>query len=119
MQACVRTHTHTHITNAHVHITNALTHIRARTHTNAHAWQVPEVDVFAFGLILFEVLSEEQPWAHLQHLPMHEIEGMVQYGSRPRFKNDDMHGVATLVRLCLMPNHHERPSLADIVARVR
>jgi hypothetical protein len=30
-----------------------------------------------------------------------------------------MHGVATLVRLCLMPNHHERPSLADIVARVR
>lgn len=40
-------------------------------------WQlcadVAAIDVFAFGLTLFEMASQTRPWSHLRHLPMHEV----------------------------------------------
>eukprot|EP00041_Stephanoeca_diplocostata_P026961 m.735127 g.735127 ORF g.735127 m.735127 type:complete len:1467 (-) comp23086_c1_seq22:629-5029(-) len=77
------------------------------------------VDVFSFGLTLFEMASQTRPWGHLRHLPMHEVERMVRYGSRPRFVDDDMLGVAALVRMCLMPSHSDRPSITRVLELVR
>lgn len=79
----------------------------------------PETDTFAFGLILCEMMSCETPWPLLQHLPLYEIEIMVQYGSRPRIDDKGRLGMAGLVRMCLNPNKYERPTLEQVIQLVQ
>uniref|UniRef100_A0A1L8DKR2 Mitogen-activated protein kinase kinase kinase 7 n=1 Tax=Nyssomyia neivai TaxID=330878 RepID=A0A1L8DKR2_9DIPT len=88
------------------------------------AWMAPEVfesstytekcDVFSWGIILWEVLSREQPFKEIEHT--FTIMWSVHKGHRPPLIEGCPRPIENLMTSCWDPNPSNRPSMSKVVA---
>jgi serine/threonine protein kinase len=78
---------------------------------------IPASDVFAFGLILFEILTNEP--AFPANLNPYAIQCQVTRGVRPRIPDSVLPPAQALITDCWAAERDERPTFAEIVNRLR
>mmetsp|Transcript_16260 Transcript_16260/g.63394 ORF Transcript_16260/g.63394 Transcript_16260/m.63394 type:complete len:418 (+) Transcript_16260:1-1254(+) len=88
-------------------------------------WLAPEVlrsepyssaaDVYAFGIIMFEVLTLRLPYATTEYSFMYQLEDMIVAGSRPEIPPDTSPVLARLMAKCWAAVTTERPEFDEIV----
>ena len=91
-------------------------------------------DVFSFGIVLNEIISEEEPFAdencsslHTGEQDIHEpvwtplnsIADFIQQGLRPKMSPNTPKPVRKLLNLCLLGAAVARPSMEDVVNAVK
>ncbi|XP_059616737.1 mitogen-activated protein kinase kinase kinase 7 [Phlebotomus argentipes] len=91
------------------------------------AWMAPEVfesstytekcDVFSWGIILWEVLSREQPFKEIEHT--FTIMWSVHKGHRPPLMEGCPRPIENLMTSCWDPNPSNRPSMSKVVATMQ
>lgn len=72
-----------------------------------------KVDVFAFGVILWEMLTGQQPWAELEH-PMQIVFVVGVQGQRLPLPEDCPPALAALIPRCWHEEPAERPSFREL-----
>jgi len=77
-------------------------------------------DVYAFGVIVWEVLIEKIPW---EGLTLEEIEMEVRQGNRPSplpnaHGNDEIELLNSLIKKCWNSNPRERPMMLDLQSKL-
>ncbi|XP_052210698.1 uncharacterized protein LOC127813654 isoform X2 [Diospyros lotus] len=89
-------------------------------------WMAPEVlrndpsneksDVFSFGVILWELMTESIPWNHLNPI---QVVGVVGFMDRRLDLPDSLDpGVSAIIRDCWQSNPGNRPSFEDLIPRM-
>ncbi|XP_060195638.1 serine/threonine-protein kinase STY17-like isoform X4 [Lycium barbarum] len=91
--------------------------------TGTYRWMAPEViehrpydhkaDVFSFGIVLWELLSGEIPYAHLT--PLQAAVGVVQQGLRPRIPEHAHPKLVELLEKCWQQDPTQRPDFSEIL----
>ncbi|KAI4381809.1 hypothetical protein MLD38_007848 [Melastoma candidum] len=91
--------------------------------TGTYRWMAPEViehrpydnkaDVFSFGIVLWELLTGELPYAYLT--PLQAAVGVVQKGLRPTIPENANPKFAELLQRCWKQNPAKRPSFSEIL----
>ena len=77
-----------------------------------------KIDVFAYGMSMFEVLLGDTFWPNMD---LGEIENMIESGARPNImsippeKQDSLKILISIVVGCWLPNPAERPTFESIV----
>lgn len=76
-----------------------------------------KVDVFSFGIVLWEILTSEEPYANMHYGAI--IGGIVNNTLRPTIPNYCDIEWRTLMEQCWAPNPAVRPSFTEIASRLR
>ncbi|CAK8534702.1 unnamed protein product [Lathyrus sativus] len=76
-----------------------------------------KVDVFSFGIVLWEILTGEEPYANMHYGAI--IGGIVNNTLRPTIPNYCDLEWRTLMEQCWAPNPAARPSFTEIASRLR
>ncbi|XP_014501300.1 uncharacterized protein LOC106762102 [Vigna radiata var. radiata] len=76
-----------------------------------------KVDVFSFGIVLWEILTGEEPYANMHYGAI--IGGIVNNTLRPTIPNHCDSEWRTLMEQCWAPNPAARPSFTEIARRLR
>ncbi|KAL8264203.1 hypothetical protein R6Q59_022333 [Mikania micrantha] len=76
-----------------------------------------KVDVFSFGIVLWEILTGEEPYANMHYGAI--IGGIVSNTLRPPIPKDCDGEWRRLMEQCWAPNPMVRPSFAEITGRLR
>lgn len=85
-----------------------------------------KIDVYSFGIILWEALELSQPWTHdgtrFQRGPLNsKIMNAVEAGERPPISNEDEapKGYVSLVKACWDGDPKRRPNFRDVLYRLQ
>ncbi|GJR61683.1 serine/threonine-protein kinase EDR1 [Tanacetum coccineum] len=85
---------------------------------NGSSTKVSEkVDVFSFGIVLWEILTGEEPYANMHYGAI--IGGIVSNTLRPLIPKDCDGEWRRLMELCWSPNPMLRPSFTEITNKLR
>ncbi|KAL2331026.1 hypothetical protein Fmac_018607 [Flemingia macrophylla] len=76
-----------------------------------------KVDVFSFGIVLWEILTGDEPYANMHYGAI--IGGIVNNTLRPTIPNYCDLEWKTLMEQCWAPNPSVRPSFTEIAGRLR
>ncbi|KAJ0593693.1 putative dual-specificity kinase TKL-Pl-6 family [Helianthus annuus] len=76
-----------------------------------------KVDVFSFGIVLWEILTGEEPYANMHYGAI--IGGIVNNTLRPPIPKDCDGEWRRLMEQCWAPNPMLRPSFTEITGRLR
>ncbi|XP_020983395.1 serine/threonine-protein kinase STE20 isoform X1 [Arachis duranensis] len=76
-----------------------------------------KVDVFSFGIVLWEILTGEEPYANMHYGAI--IGGIVNNTLRPTIPSYCDNEWRTLMEQCWAPNPAARPSFTEIASRLR
>ncbi|KAL2331027.1 hypothetical protein Fmac_018608 [Flemingia macrophylla] len=76
-----------------------------------------KVDVFSFGIVLWEILTGEEPYANMHYGAI--IGGIVNSTLRPTIPSHCDPEWRTLMEQCWAPNPAARPSFTEIASRLR
>ncbi|KAK7243820.1 hypothetical protein RIF29_38632 [Crotalaria pallida] len=76
-----------------------------------------KVDVFSFGIVLWEILTGEEPYANMHYGAI--IGGIVNNTLRPTIPSYCDEEWRTLMEECWAPNPAARPSFTEIASRLR
>ncbi|KAH3756595.1 EEF1A lysine methyltransferase 2 [Pelomyxa schiedti] len=92
-------------------------------HVGTHAYTAPEIDasgeydksidIFAFGIILWEMVTRKRPWIY-EYRPA-EVVYLKSLGKRPTIPPDTNPKLASLIERCWHQNVESRPAFTDIV----
>jgi len=77
----------------------------------------PSADIYSFGMLLWELLSNTQPYSEKNHGEI--ILAVVNEGRRPHVGPGFPDCYADLIRDCWKQNRHDRPSFPDIIRRLK
>eukprot|EP00803_Ostreobium_quekettii_P004885 evm.model.scf_799.4 EVM.evm.TU.scf_799.4 scf_799:26035-31290(+) len=77
----------------------------------------PSVDVYSFGMLLWELLADLQPYSEKNHGEI--ILAVVNEGRRPLIDDSFPDCYADLIRDCWKQNRQDRPRFPDIVRRLK
>ncbi|KAK8847280.1 hypothetical protein M9Y10_019867 [Tritrichomonas musculus] len=75
-----------------------------------------EGDVYAFGMIMYEILTNEKPFKNLNFF---EVLTKVATGNRPSINATIMDSYSKLIQKCWSQNPSDRPTFDDIVKMLR
>lgn len=75
----------------------------------------PKVDIYSYGIILWEMLTKEVPYSNLKD---YEIYPHVINGNRPTIPTSCPHGLEKLIKSCWESDPSKRPSAAQIVQKL-
>ncbi|CAM9173780.1 unnamed protein product [Ectocarpus sp. 6 AP-2014] len=112
----------------HTNSTGLATYTKAGQNTQMSlAWSAPEVldasgstyasDVYSFGIVAWEVLSRELPWASVVH-PREVYIRVVLNELRPEIPADAAADIATMMRACWAGDPEARPTSSAIMERI-
>ncbi|KAK1387924.1 putative serine/threonine-protein kinase mkcB [Heracleum sosnowskyi] len=76
-----------------------------------------KVDIFSFGIVLWEILTGEEPYANMHYGAI--IGGIVNNTLRPAIPNSCDHEWKRLMEQCWAPNPVVRPTFTEITNRLR
>jgi len=95
-------------------------------HTGSYRWMAPEVvrnekydekvDVYSFGVILWEMMSTDVPFSNLTDM---QAAMNTSNGMRPVVPNSIPEPVKQLIKDCWLQEPHLRPSFTEILARLK
>ncbi|PSS04139.1 Serine/threonine-protein kinase [Actinidia chinensis var. chinensis] len=102
------------------------TFLTAKSGRGTPQWMAPEVlrnepsneksDVFSFGVILWELMTESIPWKHLNSF---QVVGVVGFMDRRLDLPENLDARASsIIRDCWQSNPEHRPSFQDLIVRV-
>lgn len=75
-------------------------------------------DVYSFGMVAWEVLSMQVPWAE-EAAPLNIYKRVVFKGERPTIPGDAPADIADVVRACWAGRPDDRPASSTIMMRLR
>ena len=78
----------------------------------------PEVDVYSYGVVMWEIASQQTPWSHLsRHIFAHALLQYLNDGQRPGPVDSAWPGLySTLLKRCWATAPADRPTFATIMA---
>ena len=82
----------------------------------------PEVDLYSFGVLMFECIALRRPWVELNH-DRRKITNLVTNGERPRVDDEDFvdemfPDLLPLMQACWSANGHDRPTILEVSDRL-
>eukprot|EP01130_Rhizamoeba_saxonica_P007432 TRINITY_DN3008_c0_g3_i2.p1 TRINITY_DN3008_c0_g3~~TRINITY_DN3008_c0_g3_i2.p1 ORF type:complete len:731 (-),score=149.10 TRINITY_DN3008_c0_g3_i2:1261-3369(-) len=77
-----------------------------------------KVDVYSFGIVLWELIARQYPFSNLKCDFMFEQEDAIKSGSRPPLPDFCPEDLADLIRECWDGNPDLRPEFSEIVVRL-
>uniref|UniRef100_A0A7S0RF32 non-specific serine/threonine protein kinase n=1 Tax=Chlamydomonas leiostraca TaxID=1034604 RepID=A0A7S0RF32_9CHLO len=102
------------------------TYLTAKSHGGTPEWMAPEIlrnercdeksDVFSYGVIVWELVTNSEPWANLN--PMAVVGAVGFNGQRLELPDDIAPEVVALIRDCWADRPEHRPSFGDILGRL-
>lgn len=73
------------------------------------------IDVYAFAILAFEIVTGLIPYSHLKKVPsQYQLATKVKNGERPHFNDKVSKKMKDLIELCWSRNPYERPSFGEI-----
>eukprot|EP00276_Gloeochaete_wittrockiana_P025023 CAMPEP_0184360246 /NCGR_PEP_ID=MMETSP1089-20130417/124110_1 /TAXON_ID=38269 ORGANISM="Gloeochaete wittrockiana, Strain SAG46.84" /NCGR_SAMPLE_ID=MMETSP1089 /ASSEMBLY_ACC=CAM_ASM_000445 /LENGTH=509 /DNA_ID=CAMNT_0026699367 /DNA_START=135 /DNA_END=1661 /DNA_ORIENTATION=- len=72
-------------------------------------------DVYACGMLLWELLAEEPPWLGLEHI---QIAIGVKEGDRPDIQNNWPKGLTNIIRKCWAQDSKNRPTFKEVLSEL-
>lgn len=76
----------------------------------------PPVDVYSYGVVLWEIITREHPWSEFQH--DHDLDEAVLTGQRPLIPMGCHRQWAALIQQCWDGNATARPTFADVCVQL-
>jgi len=96
---------------------------RSKTGTGYRAEYSNRIDVYSFGMILYEALALTRPWAEVQTNFSSRLMEIVESGRRPTFTEEARvtapDGYVSLMQACWDGSGEKRPPFQDVVKRLR
>eukprot|EP00939_MAST-03C_sp_MAST-3C-sp1_P001212 g1212.t1 len=83
----------------------------------------PEIDIYSFGILMWEALGQKRPWASLSH-DIRKLKKTVIDGGRPRIPDLKSEGVVVpndllpLMRACQAQRPAARPTILEVTKRL-
>ena len=74
----------------------------------------PSLDVYSFGLLAFEIITNTQPFSEYEHSDPFVLYGKVLQGVRPKFVSDVPENMKILIEKCWDNDPNVRPTFDEI-----